>query len=204
MRHDDLKGSVGMNRTIKIASGALIVGVALICLGYGACHLRPCSATLRCPIPAADSRWSVTACRWRSTSPLGADGVLREGQFADVQFRITDKASGQPLSGVAPGAWLDPQTLPPTRPRAANRAARRGSGCSSSRASAPALLDLNSYFLLVMNRDASLSVVDPSVSVGGMTSTLARIDLKQPPMDWVTPGTTSGCSCRCRRRVKSR
>lgn len=49
------------------------------------------------------------------------------------------------------------------------------------------LLDLNSYFLLVMNRDASVTVVDPSVSVGGITSTMARIDIKQPPMDWVTP-----------------
>jgi hypothetical protein len=151
------------------------------------------------PDPAADSRWSVTACRWRSTSPLGADGVLREGQFADVQFRI--RQGFRPAAvGRCAGRLAGPGTLPPTRPRAANRAARRGSGCSSSRASAPALLDLNSYFLLVMNRDASLSVVDPSVSVGGMTSTLARIDLKQPPMDWVTPGTTSGCSCRCRRR----
>ena len=34
---------------------------------------------------------------------LAKDGVLREGGIADVQFRVTDKASGQPLSGVAPG-----------------------------------------------------------------------------------------------------
>ena len=37
--------------------------------------------------------------------PLAADSKLREGEFADVQFRIRDSASGQPLSGVAPGAW---------------------------------------------------------------------------------------------------
>ena len=28
--------------------------------------------------------------------PLAADGKLREGEFADVQFRVTDSASGQP------------------------------------------------------------------------------------------------------------
>ncbi|MEG3012816.1 MAG: cytochrome D1, partial [Pseudomonas sp.] len=43
--------------------------------------------------------------------PLAADGNLREGEFADVQFRVTDSASGQPLSGVAPGAWIDAQAL---------------------------------------------------------------------------------------------
>jgi YVTN family beta-propeller protein len=120
--------------------------------------------------------------------PLAADGKLREGEFADVQFRVTDSASGQPLSGVAPGAWVDPQTL------AADQAQGRDQSCKArvgvflkSNIGARPLLDLNSYFLLVMNRDASIAVVDPSVSVGGITSTLARIELKQPPMDWVTP-----------------
>ncbi|MFJ4196297.1 cytochrome D1 domain-containing protein [Pseudomonas sp. NPDC089534] len=120
--------------------------------------------------------------------PLAEDGTLREGGFADVQFRIADAASGQPLSGVAPGAWIDPQAV------AADQAQGRDRSCKSrvgvflkSNIGARPLLDLNSYFVLVMNRDASLSVVDPSVSVGGITSTLARIELAGPPMDWVTP-----------------
>ena len=104
--------------------------------------------------------------------PLAVDGKLREGEFADVQFRVTDSASGQPLSGVAPGAWVDPQTL------AADQAQGRDQSCKArvgvflkSNIGARPLLDLNSYFLLVMNRDASVAVVDPSVSVGGITST---------------------------------
>nr|WP_085657022.1 cytochrome D1 domain-containing protein [Pseudomonas sp. B11(2017)] len=120
--------------------------------------------------------------------PLAEDGTLQEGEFADVQFRITDAASGQPLSGVAPGAWIDPQAV------AADQAQGRDRSCKSrvgvflkSNIGARPLLDLNSYFVLVMNRDASLAVVDPSVSVGGITSTLARIELAGPPMDWVTP-----------------
>ncbi|MDR0279552.1 MAG: YncE family protein [Paucimonas sp.] len=121
-------------------------------------------------------------------APLAEDGVLREGEFADVGFRISDSASGQPLAGLAPGAWLDPQAA------AADLAQGREHSCKSrvgvflkSNIGARPLLDLNSYFLLVMNRDASISVVDPQVSVGGITSTLARIELKQAPMDWVTP-----------------
>ncbi|MBV6821673.1 YncE family protein [Pseudomonas sp. PD9R] len=178
-----------MNRTIKIASGALIVGVALIWLGVW----RTSPSTLLSEVELPNT-WTGQTLERDGVSvalnvrPLAEDGVLREGEFADVQFRVTDQASGQPLAGVAPGAWLDPETI------AADQAQGRKQSCKSrvgvflkSSIGARPLLDLNSYFLLVMNRDASVSVVDPSVSVGGITSTMARIDIKQPPMDWVTP-----------------
>ena len=56
---------------------------------------------------------------------LAKDGVLREGEFADVRFRVTDTTSGQPLAGVAPGAWLDPQAV------AADLAQGREHSCKS-------------------------------------------------------------------------
>ena len=34
-------------------------------------------------------------------------GELKEGEFADLRFKLTDEASGQPLRGNNPGAWLD-------------------------------------------------------------------------------------------------
>jgi len=178
-----------MNRTIKCASGALALGLALI--GLGVFRTAPPVMLDQVAVPDA---WTGQTLERDGVSvalnvkPLAEDGVLREGEFADVQFRITDKASGQPLAGVAPGAWVDPQTT------AADQAQGRDKSCKSrvgmflkSNIGARPLLDLNSYFLLVMNRDASVSVIDPSVSVGGITSTMARIDIKQPPMDWVTP-----------------
>ncbi|TPG75431.1 YncE family protein [Pseudomonas arsenicoxydans] len=178
-----------MNRTIRIASGALVIGVALISLGVW----RTVPPSMLSEVALPDT-WSGQNLSRDGVSvalevkPLAKDGVLREGEFADVQFRVKDSTSGQPLSGVNPGAWLDPETV------AADQAQGREKSCKSrvgvflkSSIGARPLLDLNSYFLLVMNRDASVSVVDPSVSVGGITSTMARIDLKQPPMDWVTP-----------------
>lgn len=177
-----------MNRTIGIASCALIVGMGLVWLGVW----RTTPPTLLTEVALPDT-WSGQTLQRDGVSvalevrPLAEDGVLREGEFADVRFRVNDSASGQPLSGVNPGAWLDPETV------AADQAQGREQSCKSrvgvflkSSIGARPLLDLNSYFLLVMNRDASVSVVDPSVSVGGITSTMARIDLKQPPMDWVT------------------
>jgi YVTN family beta-propeller protein len=178
-----------MNRTIIIAVWALVVGLALIWLG-----VWRASQPILLSDMALPNTWSKNTLVRDGVSvafelkPLAGNGVLREGEFADVRFRVTDSASGQPLSGVAPGAWLDPETV------AADQAQGREQSCKSrvgvflkSSIGARPLLDLNSYFLLVMNRDASVSVVDPSVSVGGITSTMARIDIKQPPMDWVTP-----------------
>lgn len=172
-----------MNRIIKISACALAVAVALIALGVWR-TAPPDTMGAAAGQQLSRDGLSITL----DVKPLAEDGVLREGGFADVQFRVTDSASGQPLSGVNPGAWLDPQTL------AADQAQGRDRSCKSrvgvflkSSIGARPLLDLNSYFLLVMNRDASVSVVDPSVSVGGITSTMARIDLKQAPMDWVTP-----------------
>ncbi|NUU38924.1 cytochrome D1 domain-containing protein [Pseudomonas sp. C2B4] len=178
-----------MNRTITFASCALVVGAALIWLGVS----RTSPPVMLNEIALPNTWTGQTLERDGVTvalqvRPLAEDGVLREGEFADVQFRVMDKASGQPLAGVAPGAWLDPETV------VADKAQGREQSCKSrvgvflkSNIGARPLLDLNSYFLLVMNRDASVSVVDPSVSVGGITSTMARIDIKQPPMDWVTP-----------------
>ncbi len=178
-----------MNKTISITAGTLIIGLAVIWLSVW----RTTPPTLLSDV-ALPSTWGDQTLERDGVSvslqmrPLAEDGVLREGEFADVLFRITDKASGQPLAGVAPGAWLDPEAM------AADQAQGRDRSCKSrvgvflkSNIGARPVLDLNSYFLLVMNHDASVMVVDPSVSVGGITSTMARIDIKQPPMDWVTP-----------------
>ncbi|MBH3429873.1 cytochrome D1 domain-containing protein [Pseudomonas alkylphenolica] len=117
--------------------------------------------------------------------PLGSDGVLTEGAFANVLFKVTDQNSGQPLSGVSPGAWLDPALSgDAAKDRSKSCKARVALFLKSSIGARP-LLDLNSYFLLVLNKDASLTVIDPNVSVGGVTSTLARIELPGVPMDWV-------------------
>ncbi|MCU1725239.1 YncE family protein [Pseudomonas sp. 5P_5.1_Bac1] len=118
-------------------------------------------------------------------TPLGGNGGLTEGSYASIRFKVTDQNSGQPLSGVSPGAWIDPALSgDAARDRDKSCKARVALFLKSSIGARP-LMDLNSYFLLVLNKDASLTVIDPSVSVGGITSTLARIGLSDTPMDWV-------------------
>lgn len=116
---------------------------------------------------------------------LSSDGELREGSQADLRFHISDAVSGQPLSGMNPGAWVDQaQALGGRDGRQMDCKARIGIYLKGVMGARP-LLDLNGYFLLVLNKDPSITVIDPSISVGGITSTFARIPLKRTPMDWV-------------------
>ncbi|GAB3391307.1 beta-propeller fold lactonase family protein [Azotobacter armeniacus] len=105
-----------------------------------------------------------------------------EGMFADLRFRLSDATTGQPLAGRVAGAWLD---LAPTDddPQASCRG-RIGLYLKGLPGVRP-LLDLTSYYLLILNKDPSITVVDPLTSVGGVTSMLSRIPLRRAPMDWV-------------------
>ncbi|MNQ55696.1 Cytochrome D1 heme domain protein [compost metagenome] len=85
---------------------------------------------------------------------------------------------------MAPGAWLDAHVGAGQDGRQTGCKARIGLYLKGVMNARP-LLDLNSYYLLLLNKDPSISVIDPSISVGGITSTLSRIPLKRAPMDWV-------------------
>ncbi|MBM7059204.1 beta-propeller fold lactonase family protein [Pseudomonas sp. UL073] len=117
-------------------------------------------------------------------TPVGNTGNLTEGMFADIRFRLTNAETGQPMAGLAPGAWLD-QALPDSDPgtRTLQCKSRVGLYLKGVMGARP-LLDFNSYYLVLMNQDASITVIDPVTSLGGITSTLMRIPLKHRPMDW--------------------
>ena len=46
------------------------------------------------------------------------------------------------------------------------------------------VIDMNSYFILGMNRDSTISVIDPMVDVGGMTNLFSVIILQAAARDW--------------------
>jgi len=39
--------------------------------------------------------------------PDETQGVVMEGKYADVEFRITDAQTGTPVKGIYPAVWLD-------------------------------------------------------------------------------------------------
>jgi YVTN family beta-propeller protein len=113
----------------------------------------------------------------------GSEKVVA-GDWADVAFRITDANTGKPLKGSYPAAWIDlgeAWKAKGDRPMSCqDRVVTYLAGIVGVRP----MIDLNSHFLLVMNRDASISVIDPAVGITGITNLFAQINLDRPGADW--------------------
>jgi YVTN family beta-propeller protein len=110
---------------------------------------------------------------------------IRAGERAVVKFKVSDATTESPIEGIRPLVWMD--RLPAEE---LDLAAGDG-GCQdkvegylSGTLTARPTLDLNSFFILALNNDPSISVIDPTVDVGGMTQLFALIQLNQPGEDW--------------------
>ncbi len=119
-----------------------------------------------------------------SLTPAGRIKALTEGEFADVRFRITDEASGQPIRGTTPGAWLDMAQVIQGRGADQKSCKDKVSLYLKGAIGIRPMVDLNSYYVVLLNNDASVAVVDPVVSMAGATSTLASLLLNAPGADW--------------------
>lgn len=112
-------------------------------------------------------------------------GPAIAGDWADITFRVTDASTGEPIKGRYPAAWMDlgkAWEAKGGRPMTCrDRVATYLQGIVGIRP----MIDLNSHFLLVMNRDASISVIDPAIGITGITNLFAQINLSRPGADWV-------------------
>jgi YVTN family beta-propeller protein len=120
-----------------------------------------------------------------SATPI--DGpALKEGGLAEVRFEMTDEATGRPLRGVTPGAWLDLAEVIRARGDGPQVRSCRDKIALYLRGvvGIRPLVDLNSYSMVVLNKEPNLTIIDPNVSMAGSTSTLAQVPLKRPGMDW--------------------
>ncbi len=111
-----------------------------------------------------------------AVTPAGGTELI-EGGDAEVKFRISDKLADTPLTGLHPAAWLDLKREP-----ARDCNAKIESFLQAS-LSARADIDLNAYFVLALNGDATITVVDPIFGYGG-SKLLAYLELKSRGEDW--------------------
>ncbi|MHC1742946.1 MAG: hypothetical protein AB9873_07935 [Syntrophobacteraceae bacterium] len=111
--------------------------------------------------------------------------VITEGEQAVLRFSIKDGTTGEPLSAVNPAVWLDldKPVLQEKGGKPISCKEKIGLYMQGSLSYRPDL-DLNSYFILSMNNDATISVTDPIVSFSGVTQLYTMIYLKRPGEDW--------------------
>jgi YVTN family beta-propeller protein len=136
--------------------------------------------------PAASSRFvkDGVAIDFEARAIEGSE--LMEGALTELRFRLSDERTGNPVRGTRPAAWLDAGANIQAQAGGTQRQCVEKIGMYLKGAvGIRPLVDMNGYYLLVMNRDASITVIDPMVSMAGRTSTLTSVQLKGPPIDWV-------------------
>ncbi len=111
----------------------------------------------------------------------GNPSELMEGKEAIVRFKINDKASKTPLSGVKPAVWLTQRSESAIDEKACREKIQ--SFLQGSLRSRPDV-DLNAYYLLALNEEANISVIDPLLGFGS-SKLLTLVMLKSPGEDWV-------------------
>jgi DNA-binding beta-propeller fold protein YncE len=112
----------------------------------------------------------------------GAAEPLREFENVLLRVRFADVATGSPLAGGSPAAWIDrhSQNQQTTRDQCVAKVKRFAEGSTFSRTE----LDLTSYYVVILNGDPTLTVVDPRFGYGD-TRLLAIVPLDGPGEDWV-------------------
>ena len=108
--------------------------------------------------------------------------ALRAGEDAVFRFKLRDTATKTPISGVRPAAWIS-QRERPGRPGPDQCRAKVESYLQGSLRSRPDV-DLNTFYLLALNQEPNISVIDPLLGFGG-SKLLTLIMLKSPGDDWV-------------------
>ena len=110
----------------------------------------------------------------------GEPAELMEAKEAIVRFKIHDKATKTPLSGVKPAVWLAQREGSDADEKVCREKIQ--SFLQGSLRSRPDV-DLNAYYLLALNEEANISVIDPLLGFG-TSKLLTLVMLKSPGEDW--------------------
>ena len=110
----------------------------------------------------------------------GKSSELMEAKEATVRFTIKDKATKTPLSGVKPSVWLTQRGESLTDEKQCREKVQ--SFLQGSLRSRPDV-DLNAYYLLALNQESNISVIDPLLGFGS-SKLLTLVMLRSPGEDW--------------------
>lgn len=110
----------------------------------------------------------------------GDAGKLPVGDDTRMRLKITDAATGEPIRGLRPRAWLSRPT-PDVTPESCDVRVRRFAG---GRLADRADQDLNVFQFVTLNQDATLTVINPQVRLN-TTKLESIVTLPAVGDDWV-------------------
>src|SRR5690349_4017059 len=114
--------------------------------------------------------------------PPAANAKVKAGEDANIKFKITDTVTGAPVKGLHLSAWI---SLRPREEKLADAEQcheKIRSYLTGSMRARPDV-DLNSYYILALNKSPDISVIDPLLGFGG-SKLLTLVMMKSPGEDW--------------------
>jgi YVTN family beta-propeller protein len=107
---------------------------------------------------------------------------IRAAEDVNVRFTVTDTTTGTPVKGLGLSAWISMREGNKTSEPVQCREKIQSYLTGSMRARPD--VDLNSYYLLALNKSPDISVIDPLLGFGG-SKLLTLVMLKSPGEDWL-------------------
>jgi len=114
----------------------------------------------------------------------GKPAEVQAGTDARVQFTIADAAGGKALSNLRPAVWIDRRDAGVTDARACREKIQSFLQPGFNRRPT---VNLNAYFILALNHEPNISVIDPLSGFGG-SKLYTLVALPGSGADWVMSG----------------
>jgi YVTN family beta-propeller protein len=196
--HNTSNAKTMMRRTFKAKTWITSLAATSLLLMAGTAHAQiggPRNTT-----PAADDKQKSTAKAPESfqqrfekqgiavdfqvkalPDEKGQNQGLVAGSDATVTFRLSDARTGSPVTGLHPNSWINSSRLDhlPNEAECKDQIKVLSGGLLSARAD----IDLNSYVVLTINHDNTISVINPLVSFS-KTKLESLITLPSTGADW--------------------
>ncbi|HKG60216.1 MAG TPA: SCO family protein [Pyrinomonadaceae bacterium] len=107
---------------------------------------------------------------------------IRAAEDVNVRFKVTDTTTGTPVKGLGLSAWISMREGDKT-PELTQCREKIQSYLTGSMRARPDV-DLNSYYIVALNKSPDISVIDPLLGFGG-SKLLTLVMLKSPGEDWL-------------------
>ncbi|HEU4769772.1 MAG TPA: beta-propeller fold lactonase family protein [Pyrinomonadaceae bacterium] len=118
-----------------------------------------------------------------AADPLAQNAkTIKAGEDVNIKFKVTDTTTGTPVKGLGLSAWISlrPSEQPIDPGKCREKIQSYITGSLRTRPE----VDLNSYYVLALNKSADISVIDPLLGFGG-SKLFTLVMLKSPGEDWM-------------------
>ncbi len=108
--------------------------------------------------------------------------TIRAAEDVNITFKVTDTTTGTPVKGLGLSAWISMRPIDKATETAQCREKIQSYLTGSLRTRPD--VDLNSYYVLALNKSPDISVIDPLLGFGG-SKLLTLVMMKSPGEDWL-------------------